>query len=78
MSQATHLLHIQDLVLHLLEGTLRLGLLQPGLHQLSLQLQDGLLRVSRGSLLQQDMSMSTAGNAELQMPTRVCVCLMKD
>lgn len=43
ISQEAHLLHVEDLVLHLFEGTLRLGLLQPGLHQLSLQLQDGLL-----------------------------------
>lgn len=43
MPSEAHLLDVQDLVLHLLEGTLRLGLLQPNLYQLSLQLQDGLL-----------------------------------
>lgn len=59
MPEVTHLLHVQDLVLHFLEGTLRLRLLQPGLHQLSLQLQDRLLRVPRGSLLQQDTCVST-------------------
>ena len=50
--QSTHPLHVQDLVLHLFEGTLGLGLLQSGLDKLSLQLEDGVLRVARVHLLQ--------------------------
>lgn len=50
--QALYLFHFQDLVLHLFERTLRFCLLQPGLHQFFLQLQDGLLWIPRSTLLQ--------------------------
>lgn len=46
-----NLLHVEDLVLHLFQRTLRLRFLKSGLHQLSLQLQNKLLRVSRVDLL---------------------------
>lgn len=72
MLKETHLLHVQDLVLHVLEGTLRLCLLQPGLHQLPLQLQYRLFRVPRDSLLQQDTCVSADSKAELQMSMPVC------
>ena len=52
VSRASHLFHIKDLVLHLLECTLGLCLLQSRLYKLRLQLQDGLLRIARDSLLQ--------------------------
>ena len=75
MPEETHLLHVQDLVLHLLQGTLRLRLLQPGLHQFPLQLQDGLLGVPRDSLLQRDRG-EKHSEAELQMLMLVCVVLV--